>query len=129
MPPSDPLEAIHDLIAGAMRRKSPIEAAYKHCRRMLCPHVLGRNKAGRWQVLCYQFGGESSRGLRHGDSPNNWRCIPLDGLHSVELLNLPWHSGPRHSSIQTCIEYIELDTEDPSKNGTQRASAQAGGPR
>ena len=129
MPLPDSLEAIHDLIADAMLRKSPIEAIYKDHRRMLCPHVLGRNKAGRWQVLCYQFGGQSSRGLRPGDSANNWRCIPLNGLSSVELLDLPWHSGARHSNIQTCIEYIELDAEDPSKNGTRRISARAGGAR
>ena len=125
----DSLAAIHDFIAGAMLRKSPMQAIYKNCRRMLCPHVLGRNKDGRWQVLCYQFGGESSRGLGRGESSANWRCIPLDGLSSIELLDLPWHSGAKHSDVQTCIEYIELDTEDPSKNGTQRISAKAGGAR
>lgn len=129
MPQLDPLEKIHAFIVEAMRRKSPIEATYKERRRMLCPHVLGRNKAGRWQVLCYQFGGESSRGLERGDSSSNWRCIPLQGLDAVELLDLPWHSGVKHSDIQTCIEYIEIDAEDPSKNGTQRVSAKAGGAR
>ena len=129
MPQPDSLEAIHDFIAAAMLRKSPIRAVYKRRSRMLSPHVLGRNKDGRWQVLCYQFGGESSRGLEHGDSPANWRCIPLNGLSAVELLDLPWRTGVKHSNIQTCIEYIELDAEDPSKNGTQRVSAKAGGAR
>jgi hypothetical protein len=127
MPQPDPLEAVHDLIRHAMLRKSPIQAVYKHHRRMLCPHVLGTNKDGRWQILCYQFGGESSRGLQRGDSPANWRCIPLSGLSAVELLDLPWRSGAKHSNIQTCIEYIELDAEDPSKNGTRRVSAKASG--
>jgi hypothetical protein len=129
MPLPDPLEAIHDFIAGAMLRKSPIQAVYKNHLRMLCPHVLGRNKDGRWQVLCYQFGGESSRGLRRGESSANWRCIPLNGLSAIELLDRPWHSGAKHSDVQTCIEYIEIDAEDPSKNGTQRISAKAGGAR
>jgi hypothetical protein len=129
MPLPDSLEAIHDFIAGAMLRKSPIQAVYKNHLRMLCPHLLGRNKGGRWQVLCYQFGGESSRGLERGESSANWRCIPLNGLSSIELLDLPWHSGAKHSDVQTCIEYIEIDAEDPSKNGTQRISAKAGGAR
>lgn len=123
------METVHDLIRRAMLHKSPIQAVYKERRRMLCPHVLGRNKDGRLQVLCYQFAGESSRGLEHGESAANWRCIPLDGLRSVELLDLPWRSGVKHSNIQTCIEYIELDAEDPSKNGTRRVSAQASGAR
>jgi hypothetical protein len=127
MPGPDPVEVVHDLIRRAMLRKSPIQAVYKHCRRMLCPHVLGTNKDGRWQILCYQFGGESSRGLQRGDSPANWRCIPLNGLSEVELLDLPWRSGAKHSNIQTCIENIELDTEDPSKSRTRRVSAKASG--
>jgi hypothetical protein len=125
----DPLETVHDLIRRAMLRKSPIQAIYLHRRRMLCPHVLGTNKDGRLQVLCYQFGGESSRGLEHGNSPANWRCIPLNGLSEIELLDLPWRSGAKHSNIQTCIEYIEVDAEDPSKNGTKRVSAKASGAR
>src|SRR5437660_6993645 len=101
-----------------MLLQSPVKAVYKQKSRLLCPHILGRNKDGRLQVLCYQFGGESSRGL---DRPN-WRCIPLEGITAVELVDLPWRSGGAHSNIQTCVEDIELDTADPSNSRTTRAA-------
>src|SRR6266481_5728329 len=97
-------QEIHELLRDAMLRKSPISAVYNRRQRLLCPHVLGCNKDNRLQVLCYQFGGESSSGLERGNSPANWRCIPVGQLSSVEITDLPWVSGPKHSSVQTCIE-------------------------
>jgi hypothetical protein len=38
-------------------------------------------------LLCYQYGGESESGLKAMGSPENWRCIALDKLRSVELLD------------------------------------------
>jgi hypothetical protein len=118
-------QEIHELLRDVMLRKSPITAVYKEQHRLLCPVILGLNKNSRLQVLCYQFGGKSSSGLEPGNSPANWRCIPVARLSSVEIIDLPWVSGPKHSSVQTCIEYIELDAEDPSKNGTRRLAAKA----
>lgn len=37
-------------------------------------------------MLCYQFGGASRSGLKPPGSPDNWRCIALDKLNGVELL-------------------------------------------
>ena len=118
-------QEIHELLRDAMLRKSPISAVYKEQNRLLCPHILGLNKSSRLQVLCYQFGGESSSGLEPENSSANWRCISVARLSAVALIDLPWVSGPEHSSVQTCIEYIELDAEDPSKNNTRRLAAKA----
>ena len=111
-------EAVYQLVRQAMLAKKPIKAIYKNKSRLLCPHVLGRNRDGRLQILCYQFAGESSRGLDRA----NWRCIPLEGLTEVELVDLPWRSGGAHSNIQTCVEEIEIDTEDPTNSRTRRAA-------
>jgi hypothetical protein len=56
------VEEIYQLIWTAVANKKPIEATYQG-RRLFCPHRLGRNRAGRLRVLCYQYGGESQSGL------------------------------------------------------------------
>jgi hypothetical protein len=120
-------QEIYDLIRSAVLQKKPIAAFYDRHKRLFCPHVLGRNKDGRLQVLCYQFGGKSTRGLEPEGSSANWRCIALPKLSSVELLEGAWRTAPYHSSVQTCIEWIEFDAEDPSKNGTRRVAANVAG--
>ena len=65
--------------------------------RLFCPHRLGRNRAGELRVLCYQYGGERQSGLEAVGSPANWRCIALEKLSRVELLEGAWHTAPNHS--------------------------------
>ena len=107
------LDAIHKLLRTALLQKKPIAAFYQGHKRLLCPYVLGRNKEDRVHVLCYQYGGGSASGLKRQGSPENWRCIALDKLSSVEIIDGPWLSAERHSRIQTCIEHVELDAEKP----------------
>jgi hypothetical protein len=38
----------------------------------------------------YQYGGESGSGLQATGSPANWRCIALEKLSKVELLEGAW---------------------------------------
>ncbi|HEY3936393.1 MAG TPA: hypothetical protein VGL97_03135 [Bryobacteraceae bacterium] len=118
-------QEIYDLIRAAVLEKRPIAAFYDGFERLFCPHVLGRNKEGRLQVLCYQFGGKSTRGLEPVGSAANWRCIALAKLESVKGVEGAWRTSANHSSTQTCIEWIEFDAEDPSKNGTRRSAAKA----
>jgi hypothetical protein len=63
------VEDIHQLIWTAIASKRPIEAFYKGLPRLFCPHRLGRNRGGEFQVLCYQYGGESESGLEAPGSP------------------------------------------------------------
>lgn len=96
-----------------MLQKKPIAAVYTGNRRLLCPYVLGRNKQNQLHVLCYQYGGSSASGLKPIGSAENWRCIAVDKLSSVEIIDGPWLNAERHSRVQTCIEHIELDAEKP----------------
>lgn len=88
------VEEIYRLNWTAVANKRPIEATYQGRLRLLCPHRLGRNRAGRPRVLCYQYGGESQSGLQAVGSPQNWRCVELEKLSRVKLLEDAWHTAP-----------------------------------
>ena len=103
---------IYRLVRTAVISKRPIRAIYHGRDRWFCPHRLGRNHEGQIRVLCYQYGGESGSGLQVAGSPANWRCIALEKLSRVELLEDAWHTAPNHSRPQTCVAEVDEDAED-----------------
>lgn len=106
------VEDIYRLIWTAVAHKRPVRAMYKDLPRLFCPHRLGRNRAGQLRVLCYQYGGESESGLEPAGSPENWRCVALEKLKSVELLEDYWRSAPNHSRPASCVIEADIDAED-----------------
>jgi hypothetical protein len=106
------VEDIYRLVRTAVLSKRPIRATYQSSDRWLCPHRLGRNREGQIRVLCYQYGGESHSGLQAPGSPANWRCIALEKLSKVELLEDAWRTAPNHSRPQTCVAVADVDAED-----------------
>ena len=44
--------------------------------------------------------------------PANWRCIALEKLSGVELLEGAWQTAPNHSRPQTCVVEVDVDAED-----------------
>ena len=103
---------IYQIVLTAVENRRPISALYHELPRLFCPHRLGRNKEGQVRVLCYQFGGESESGLEPPGSPANWRCIALDQLSHIELLNGAWQTAPNHSRTASCIADVDADAED-----------------
>jgi hypothetical protein len=106
------VEDIHRLVWAAVAGKRAISAMYNGHRRLFCPHRLGRNKDGQLRVLCYQYGGGSASGLGAPGSFENWRCVVLEKLRKVELLDDAWHTAPNHSRPQTCVVDVDVDAED-----------------
>jgi hypothetical protein len=106
------VEDIYQLVRTAVVSKRPIRAIYHGRERWFCPHRLGRNHDGQIRVLCYQYGGESGSGLQAAGSPENWRCIALEKLNRVGLLEGAWHTAPNHSRLQTCVAEVDVDAED-----------------
>jgi hypothetical protein len=70
------------LLRTAVVHKHPIRGVYGGGDRWLCPHRLGRNQL---RVLCYQYGGQSDRGLQTAGSPANWQCIAVEKFSRVEV--------------------------------------------
>jgi hypothetical protein len=105
-------QEVYRIVRSAVESRRPISAVYHNRHRLFCPHRLGRNKDGQLRVLCYQYGGESESGLKPAGSPANWRCLALDKLRSVELLEGPWRTAPNHSHPTSCIVDTDVDAED-----------------
>ena len=106
------VEEIYSLVWTAVANKQPIEANYQGRYRLFCPHRLGRNREGQLRVLCYQYGGESRSGLDPLDSSSNWRCVALEKLSRVKLVEDGWRTAPNHSRPASCVAEADIDAED-----------------
>ena len=113
------VEDIYRLVWAAVASRRPMKAIYKKRPRLFCPHRLGRNRAGDRRVLCYQYGGESESGLAPMGSPENWRCVVLERLQAVELLEGSWITAPNQSRPAHCIVDVDIDAEDQPERGPQ----------
>jgi len=118
--PFETVEEIYRLVWTAVRYRKPIEATYQGHPRLLCPHRLGRNADGQLRVVCYQYGGESQSGLKALGSPANWRCIVLEKLSRVKLLQDSWRTAPNHSRPGSCVTQSEIDVEDHPESDPQK---------
>jgi hypothetical protein len=110
------VEDIYRVVWTAVSARRPIVAVYYGRRRLLCPHRLGRSADGDLRVLCSQYGGESESGLQPAGSPDNWRCLALEKLSRVELLDDQWRTGPNHSRPARCVPQADIDAEDPERD-------------
>jgi hypothetical protein len=98
----------YELLKQAIVNKQQVIASYNGYLREMCPHAIGTKK-GRIHCLFYQFGGDSSKGPIVTDSPNNWRCIPIEGLSNITVREGTWHSGGHHSRPNTCIDSVDIE--------------------
>jgi hypothetical protein len=96
----------YQTLRDAMLAGKPLSITYQGYSREVCAHVIGR-KNGHEQVLMFQFGGGSSSGLpRDGQ----WRCMPIDGIGNVQVLNGPWKTGVNtHQKTQTCVDQVDVE--------------------
>lgn len=114
------VEEIYRLVWTAVENKWTIEAIYRGRPRLFCPHRLGRNREGRLRVLCYQYGGDSKSGLQPEGSPANWRCIEMEKLSRVRLVESAWHTAPNHSRPGSCVLEADIDVEDHRERDRQK---------
>ena len=113
------VEDIYRLVWSAVGSRRPIEASYHKRHRLFCPHRLGRNRDGELRVLCYQYGGESESGLEPAGSPANWRCVAVEKLSRVKLLDDGWRTAPNHSRPASCVVEVDIDAEDHPERDPQ----------
>lgn len=53
-------------------------------------------------------------------SPANWRCIVLEKLSAVKLLNDGWRTAPNHSRPASCVVEADIDAEDHFERDPQK---------
>lgn len=111
---------IATLIRTAILGRCPVEAVYEGRQRLLCPHMLGGNKAGQLRLLGYQYGGESGSGLQRKDGRGDWRCFSVEKLSRLQLLSAPWRTADTQSRCPTCMDRIELQVEDQPEGKPQQ---------
>ena len=114
------VEDIYRLVWTAVAKRRPISAIYKD--RLDCSVPIDWAVIGNKQlrVLCYQYGGESESGLAPIGSPENWRCVALEKLRKVELLDGSWKTAPNHSRPATCVVDADIDAEDQPERDPQK---------
>jgi hypothetical protein len=113
------VEEIYELVWTAVSSRQAIEATDHGRLRLFCPHKLGRNREGQLRVLCYQYGGESQTGLHPLGSPSNWRCVALEKLGRVKLLEGLWHTAPDRGRPNSCVTETDIDAEDHPERAPQ----------
>ena len=110
-------EQVYLLLKAAIFEKSCVSARYRGYLRLVCPYILGRNAEGRPHLLAYQYGGDSASGLGPTGSPENWRCIAIEKLSDVKLIDGQWITPPSHAKAQTCVALVEFDVNKPGRFG------------
>lgn len=98
--------AVFELFRQAIAEKKQIVCSYEGFPREVCPHAIGYNQHGGEQALVYQFAGRSRKGLPYG---GEWRCFELALVRSATAKDGQWHTGPRHTRRQTCVQRVILE--------------------
>jgi hypothetical protein len=109
MPDRQTAQEIYSLIRQAILAKDIVALDYNGSVREMCPHVLGKTKGSPY-ALMYQFAGESKAGLKREGSPDNWRCLRIEGLSHVAVrkANGEWHTASNYSAMQNCVSEIDV---------------------
>jgi len=116
--PTQSVGELDRLIRAAILEKRSLRASYNGRVRLLCPHMLGRNREGRVRILCLQIGGESASGLQGKAGDGDWRCLALEKFSSVALAEAAWQTAGSSLPRPKCIDQIELEvTGQPEREG------------
>jgi len=79
--------------------------------------VGGGTSTGNFELCAISTAEESESGLQPVGSPANWRCIAVEKLSGVELLDGSWRTAPNHSRPASCIADADVDADDyPERN-------------
>ena len=82
--------SIEQVLISAINNKSSLEVFYKGHLRRISPVRFGRKTTEKdglhKNLMCYQFSGYSSRGLKPDGSMENYRCWNLEDI-TTALLN------------------------------------------
>jgi hypothetical protein len=101
---------VRDTFIRAINEKRPLRVMREGHERFICPYRIGRSSKQEYNVLHYQYGGYSQRGLGPDGSSSNWRCHHLDSFSEAEIIDAPWR-GPtvKPKTRGACV--VDADAE------------------
>ena len=102
----------YDVVRRALILRQQVIAVYRGRLRKMCPHVIG-TKMGKEKALFYQFGGDSESGLEVLGSSKNFRCVFLEDLAVVEILDGRWMTaagGSWKMHAQGCVDWVDIQS-------------------
>lgn len=94
-----------EVIRQAMLKRQQISLLYRGHVRHCCPHAIG-TRAGRPYVLMFQFSGRSNNPMPPGGT---WRCMDLEEITQISVMNGRWQGGPAHSRPRGCLDTVEQE--------------------
>jgi hypothetical protein len=53
-------------------------------------------------------------------SPANWRCVALEKLSRVKLVEGAWRTAPNYSRPASCVAEADIDAEDHPERDPQK---------
>jgi hypothetical protein len=100
------------LRAGILGKKPCTIAKPNEPERKVCLYLIGKSSKGEVNVLYYQFGGYSKRGLKEDGSSANWRCSRIAEISSAEILDEPWHQPIQKPKTRgSCVVSIDAEVK------------------
>lgn len=96
-----------DLLRSSINERKQVFGSYQGHEREFCFHILGVKDCGdgheKWHVLGWQFGGTSESGRIP-----SWRCVALEDLTNVSLVDGIWHRGHiKGVGRQYCVDWVD----------------------
>src|SRR5689334_18296024 len=102
---------VQETLEDAIRHKKAVHLNYGGDPREVCPHALGM-RDDTLHVLVYQYGGRSRTGRLVPGSNENWRCMALDKITDVVIVEDDWKSSHNGERPRTCLESVILEAND-----------------
>jgi hypothetical protein len=100
------------LRAGILGKKPCAIAKPNEPERKVCLYLIGKSSKGEVNVLYYQFGGYSKRGLKEDGSSANWRCSRIAEISRAEILDEPWHQPIQKPKTRgSCVVSIDAEVK------------------
>jgi hypothetical protein len=78
---------VENVIVLAINQRRRVRVIRDGQERVICPYRIGWSNENNHNVLHYQIGGYSARGLRALGSSANWRCHLLDSFTAAEIID------------------------------------------
>lgn len=131
---AQPVEAIDDLVRAAAARKQPVAAIYDGFPRLLCPHLLGRNKEGRLRTLRSAISLEGAAACAWRRRETEWAVGAVSPWTSsvksscARAIGAPKHAQTGKVALRKSSSMPTLSLETTRKKGSEAIAAARGAP-